>query len=102
MDIHHQSAFTDGLLPSLSDHWGALQGLWGPVNCINKDVSGTRLLPTTRYVQLVHSVEICSDIYNSCKVNGCVIITATNIIVENQLSITTPFIGFLQAVIKSP
>ena len=41
-----KSAFTDGLLLTLLNHHGALQGR-GPVNGINKDVTGARLLTTT-------------------------------------------------------
>ena len=43
-----KSAFTDGLLPSLSDHLArCTTGSLGPVNGIDKDVSGNRLPPTT-------------------------------------------------------
>ena len=54
-----KSAFTEGLLPTLSNHHGAIQGLWGPVGGTNKDVTGARLLPTTVSTCPVDSVPFC-------------------------------------------
>ena len=41
-----KSGFTEGLLPTLSNHHGTIQGLWGQCHT-NKDVTGARLLPNT-------------------------------------------------------
>ena len=58
-----KSAFTEGLLPTLSNHHGAIQGLcMGPVGGTNKDVTDTRLLPMTVSTCPVDSVPFCHSL----------------------------------------
>ena len=58
-----KSAFTEELLPTLSNHHGAIQE---PMDGTNKDVTGARLLPTTVSTCPVdsvphsrHSIAVC-------------------------------------------